>query len=135
MRAFHDREKKSTVSQLPVPLQPPCQSSGRACRARPRATVRRYRVFLRGCSGGPWHFRWAPYEYTSSSQSGYFCAGAPMLRGVSSRVIAARTRAYIKESIMSNRLSSPLFTCFRAVLMSLIVTVIAIPKIDGGWWG
>jgi len=58
-----------------------------------------------------------------------------MLRGVSSRVIAARTRAYIKESIMSNRLSSPLFTCFRAVLMSLIVTVIAIPKIDGGWWG
>ena len=36
---------------------------------------------------------------------------------------------------MSNRLSSPLFTCLRAVLMSLIVTVIAIPKIDGGWWG
>ncbi len=36
---------------------------------------------------------------------------------------------------MSNRLSSPLFMWLRAVLMSLIVMVIAIPKIDGGWWG
>jgi hypothetical protein len=36
---------------------------------------------------------------------------------------------------MSNHLSSPLFTWLRAVLMSLIVMVIAIPHINGGWWG
>jgi len=40
-----------------------------------------------------------------------------------------------KESIMSNRLSSPLFTWLRAVLMSLMVMAIAIPGINGGWWG